>query len=106
MRSSDWSSDVCSSDLQMLGLQELRLTERVPRGEGRRQARGEIGMDVVAGEFGLEGVGKEQLDPRRHAPAGLVRENGRASWREIVCQYVKRSVVAVALIKINQNCTL
>src|SRR3546814_19260943 len=85
MRISDWSSDVCSSDL----------------------LAGDAGED-----FGnMEGLGQEALDFARARDGQLVLfaqfihaengndEIGRASCRERVCQYVKSSVVAVSLKK-------
>src|SRR3546814_10432908 len=60
MRISDWSSDVCSSDL--------------------------VGEQALAP--GFDPMQPRGLAPRRCA-AGLERvEIGRASWRERVCQYV------------------
>src|SRR3546814_13296765 len=86
MRISDWSSDVCSSDLQ-------RACDLPPRYafEGRVQRR------------------RARVQPRLHPhraraalfgpDGGDVREIGRASCRERVCQYVKISVVAVSFKK-------
>src|SRR3546814_16741502 len=106
MRISDWSSDVCSSDL--VG-DALLLLER------------------LVGVLGLEDLGIERLVPTvRGAPnlldAGpeafceiascdshfsallLQQEIGRASCRERVCQYVSISLVAASFKKkINQN---
>src|SRR3546814_11191083 len=90
MRISDWSSDVCSSDLQPMaeadGLeQRARLRPRlVDAGavEQHRQhhvlQRGELGQQVV-----------ELVD----------EQIGRASCRERGCQYVLIWVVAVSLTK-------
>src|SRR3546814_9306848 len=83
MRISDWSSDVCSSDL------EGRLPGD-PGAEARmRGQRGGIeGRDAAPGEgdapLAQEGIG---LVPQaREAEAAA--EIGRASCRERVCQYV------------------
>src|SRR3546814_3489630 len=80
MRISDWSSDVCSSDLGQLGRDEQdvrhRTQDRVERQEvpfrhdvGRGYQR--VGRNVV--------VGMAQR---------VRQEIGRASCRERVCQYV------------------
>src|SRR3546814_18731727 len=73
MRISDWSSDVCSSDLRVR-LPALEFLERV-------------NVRVLAVERSHEA--------ERDLPIGL--EIGRASCRERVCQYVWISVVAVSL---------
>src|SRR3546814_16466499 len=92
MRISDWSSDVCSSDLAFA-------VERPVA----------IGTQVVAGE-----VAGDLAQPRQEAgrvlqalevlPGGEegILEIGRASCRERVCQYVSISVVAVSLKKKNK----
>src|SRR3546814_8151267 len=86
-RISDWSSDVCSSDLLLLGLEQ--------RIEGMEEffLRG-----VLAGEE-LDVVDEQRVD-RAEAQLELVHalgaqgldhrtdEIGRASCRERVCQYV------------------
>src|SRR3546814_19107307 len=92
MRISDWSSDVCSSDL--------------------------IGRDIAALDDGLVDVRQNTLHGFIiHAAAGHVGRElvllvhlverggqiGRASCRERVCQYVKITVVAVSLKKKNQR---
>src|SRR3546814_3646928 len=89
MRISDWSSDVCSSDLSCLGPDEgLRMS--VVAGDER--------IDVVlelldAGEAGaLKGVSGQDREPDldlvEPARVGRGEEIGRASCRERVCQYV------------------
>src|SRR3546814_5010102 len=81
MRISDWSSDVCSSDLAELG----RLRREI-------QIFEEIGRPAIH-----EGVADEEQDvgdEDRHQRAiaqriaGCVQQIGRASCRERVCQYV------------------
>src|SRR3546814_12606699 len=94
MRISDWSSDVCSSDLNL----------QPPRG----------GDGPKATMSGHQRPCSAELTPRPHLamrviqklvqirPAVAVRiapEIGRASCRERVCQYVSISVVAVSLKK-------
>src|SRR3546814_18918046 len=110
MRISDWSSDVCSSDL-------FEMT----------------GQDVTECIGGAQAISDETLgdryhthcDPRLNAKQSLElaflisealkderlarqngerdREIGRASCRERVCQYVKISEVAVSLTKKNKK---
>src|SRR3546814_9568717 len=78
VRISDWSSDVCSSDL--LG-----------RGFGEREIGGaQPEHDVVAFEIGLE-EGLERVFEVPHMDAAVddeAFEIGRESCRERVCQYV------------------
>src|SRR3546814_10553565 len=94
LRSSDWSSDVCSSDLR-------QSVANVDRGKGLEEAGGVLGAGGGALEF-VEPVDL-LMRARRHeglaenlavdrgilAPAmGDERAIGRASCREGVCQYV------------------
>src|SRR3546814_19688707 len=114
MRISDWSSDVCSSDLR-------RFSDRAPliRPIGFAQATLEYLAGILAGKVGFEpdhlgnlvagqAAGQAPLDSRRIPRRFLVRfaigayrfadfgvgnaeyraEIGRASVRESVCQYV------------------
>src|SRR3546814_20134747 len=92
MRISDWSSDVCSSEL-------------LARAIGKKVDDLGIALDVdhqphrlanaaSAGQF----VGGERLEA---AVVGRQQQIGRASCRERVCQYVSVSVVAVSLKKNN-----
>src|SRR3546814_16940150 len=108
MRISDWSSDVCSSDLQSRlengaaarrGIGELPVGRA--RGIGPEQR---IHSHVMIG--GCEGPAEQVkqtcfvIDAQRSAAPGLARgilgdghvagpraPIGRASWRERVCQY-------------------
>src|SRR3546814_15565595 len=102
MRISDWSSDVCSSDLQLrlvplpifrwggIGLRRLRLFfEAIARPEHPAydsQAQGEHARDEEQAEF-YPHVAASEEGP---AEAGdqVDDEIGRASCRERVCQYV------------------
>src|SRR3546814_16807985 len=78
MRISDWSSDVCSSDLL-----------------GRFSLAGTLGMSIFVTSFSYR-----QGLPREADLVFDVRfQIGRASCRESVCQYVSISVVAVSLKK-------
>src|SRR3546814_19084652 len=99
MRISDWSSDVCSSDLD-----DDRHAHRGARGAGwaRRPRVPEDGQHVprrlgMGRQHAVPGNEAARLPPRRHPqPDG---EIGRASCRERVCQYVWISVGAGKLKK-------
>src|SRR3546814_15368775 len=113
MRISDWSSDVCSSDLigdparalRLLpnpdGLQELNAPagEHAPRQRNRRHEFAAQGMAVL-GQRRLA-VRRDQVGPvaeRRDGVAGprrrIVMKIGRGSCRERVGQYGEISGVA------------
>src|SRR3546814_21186299 len=86
MRISDWSSDVCSSDLQLPLLKispvTLLVREHWPL---PRQARVPVHVPTAS-------------------PISVPhRQIGRATCRERVCQYVSISVVVVPLNKHNQS---
>src|SRR3546814_14083044 len=101
MRISDWSSDVCSSDLRLLPeAHRLRLEPRaerrsgdVPGGDRRSLEADQLQLPVFPG--------RSAGDPAlAHRGGGdRRREIGRATCRERVCQYVQMSVVAVSLKK-------
>src|SRR3546814_17678316 len=89
MRISDWSSDVCSSDLP---------AARSAGGGGAggpawQRGRGSAGVDRPGRRAHPACGGSSSLRPDR---AGTI---GRASCRERVCQYLSLSVVAVSLKK-------
>src|SRR3546814_2608334 len=111
MRISDWSSDVCSSDLLEIALRLVLAQEVVERAGVELRIAGTEPLagvgQVVAGrgaELALPLVGQasEPLLHRGHvdvqaaqrtgpvpAPAGLLDlQLGSASWRERVCRYV------------------
>src|SRR3546814_1907718 len=86
MRISDWSSDVCSSDLTAKYLAKF--------GETKTRARlGKAGadyLDQVDGlldRFDFRKISDKAAD-RRSSLATWIEEIGRASCRERVCQYV------------------
>src|SRR3546814_17372846 len=85
MRISDWSSDVCSSDL----------AERV--GEPAGQIEEDAELQQVEGEV------EQRLDADKARGRRIERrkpdELGRASCKDRVCQYVYISVVAVSIKK-------
>src|SRR3546814_20246040 len=90
MRISDWSSDVCSSDL--VDIVADRLADD-PHAAGILAPAA-----LVDGDHGLQGrEAVVPVQPRRFLQ--LVAEIGRASCRESVCQYVSITVVAAALKK-------
>src|SRR3546814_11140182 len=102
MRISDWSSDVCSSDLGLSGIELCRRlrgrpeTRNLPiimitaRSEEADRIRGlDTGADdYVTKPFSMtELLARVRAVMRRIRPA-LSEEIGRASCRERVCQYV------------------
>src|SRR3546814_1211718 len=102
MRISDWSSDVCSSDLYRDDAPEARLHHRL--GGSAREAK--IGFEVDADDVHPllvlhphdevvarhAGIIDENVDPServdRRGDERIDREIGRASGRERVCPYV------------------
>src|SRR3546814_18853671 len=100
MRISDWSSDVCSSDLGAAA----HLRSRPKMRSGGLRGIGE----KLAGEQHVDGraIGG-QRQPQRlvivpaviHELAIADQQIGRTSCRERVCQYVEISVVAVSVKK-------
>src|SRR3546814_15397990 len=96
MRISDWSSDVCSSNLA-----EDDVGDRVETADGQvLRAADEVAGGVVHQPRQRAPVGSDRVD---HVGDGLrhadVAELGRASCRERVCQYVEITVVAVSFRK-------
>src|SRR3546814_17416364 len=98
MRISDWSSDVCSSDLKMSG--NTVGPCNMFTGWGYITMRFDMsGCGESDGEFGRV-IPLEQVEDTRAALSYLqTRQIGRASCRERVCQYVSISVVAASLKK-------
>src|SRR3546814_8375366 len=108
MRISDWSSDVCSSDLSI----GLRLVRRVKEADSIEMIRDRAFIIGIAHRYGLAPVVMELVrldmvggslatrdglaeggglqDRGESAPAAdtLAQKIGRASCRERVCQYV------------------
>src|SRR3546814_9841615 len=92
MRISDWSSDVCSSDLRAeqmphaVAFEEQREVERA----------GRHGLEIIGAveEGGAVEIGRADLAQRFEE---IIGEIGRASCRERGCQYLSISVVAVSL---------
>src|SRR3546814_12142805 len=99
MRISDWSSDVCSSDLpaaggRVIGERPLVLRPDPSLGPHRLQ-RGDRDPCALGDRF----VAAEPIEGQRHRGwiTGGYRKIGRASCRERLCQFVSISVVAVSL---------
>src|SRR3546814_1414180 len=82
MRISDWSSDVCSSDLDNFP----RVTVAVSREQVRRSKR-TAAAERYRAEAGVSRAQAEGLERRIERDVTLARI-GRASCRERVCQYV------------------
>src|SRR3546814_9244427 len=83
LRISDWSSDVCSSDLGVMSGRHRRVIGDASAGRPR---------DEVIGALSLKGI-KSGIELRQdHEPDGVglwrADQIGRASCRERVCQYV------------------
>src|SRR3546814_17229953 len=99
MRISDWSSDVCSSDLD-----ELLGEAGIVGGAQRREPVFEMRERRFGIGVGPDTIPRRKLCGRRRGienaaarQSGQPVEIGRASWRERVCPYVEISVVAVSL---------
>src|SRR3546814_10757341 len=83
MRISDWSSDVCSSDLCVLDRDR-----RARIGEGFLDGTLDVGLPLrIAPVERRHDAVEHRLFPLQRAQAGA-DEIGRASCRERVCQYV------------------
>src|SRR3546814_14224986 len=98
MRISDWSSDVCSSDLRKASSAPPpdMPRERIVRIDPEDRLWVDLFLGYVARGCAQPGgypAFYEAMDRKRYD------EIGRASWRERVCQYVSISVVAVPLNK-------
>src|SRR3546814_11638564 len=101
MRISDWSSDVCSSDLDQAIAGLLHDTIEDCGAEHETMIRVQFG-DAVANivKDCTDGTAEGKAchtDPEARRRDWIERKIGRASCRERVCQYVKISVVAVSL---------
>src|SRR3546814_3909975 len=89
MRISDWSSDVCSTDLH---------GDRARVAHGKAFA-GDAAEIALAGDRAIEHGVADDDRLRRHDARLRRREIGRASCRERVCQYTEPPVVPVSLKK-------
>src|SRR3546814_17788880 len=101
MRISDWSSDVCSSDLDAANYpwvsQALWLYSQMVRwGHAAWDAQA---LEIVRQVFQPQIYRRALIDAGTPLPGAMEKVEGskigRASWRERVCQYVWISVVDV-----------
>src|SRR3546814_12865376 len=106
---SDWSSDVCSSDLTALDcFASLAMTKNVLDERPALLRRLHIHrclhtlVERLARRTDALGVGRGRPVAVRRDHQLALRKIGRASCRERVCQYAYISVVAVSL-KTKQN---
>src|SRR3546814_12921286 len=105
MRISDWSSDVCSSDLDMIagaGIgvpapAEVAAVEDIDIVDRKGERAAVLRLGHRQGESAVAEEGRLAPGPRQPIPA-----LGRASCRERGCQYVSTSGGAVTLQK-NSN---
>src|SRR3546814_18112112 len=109
MRISDWSSDVCSSDLRIDDAIRRRFLLVIPIAPVRQfgcELLAEEARHMLAGrrKAVVDGRGDQHLDNRRLRPAEMLcveesavhiiasrredDQNGKASWRERGSQYV------------------
>src|SRR3546814_13449368 len=109
MRISDWSSDVCSSDLLAIGATlSVEDGQAVQAGDVLARVSRVAAPDnpAIIDSHGWVlyrlGRNEEAVDELRRAFA-MQKEIGRASCRESVWQYVEVSGVAVALKKKQQE---
>src|SRR3546814_15569776 len=91
MRISDWSSDVCSSDLEESENSDLAAAE-----ERCRALQLRFGEQVGLVHGRMKGPAKAAV-MARFAAGAIAVQIGRASCRDRVCQYVSVSVVGGSL---------
>src|SRR3546814_5525031 len=87
MRISDWSSDVCSSDLQSVAVRRAGEEAAFLEGAGEVPRAGRVGGEAeeAAIIFGVADHHQRGVGPRLGRGEHKI---GRASCRERVCQYV------------------
>src|SRR3546814_18154156 len=106
MRISDWSSDVCSSDLRdfgqacggrAIGRDDRRALELVRAIDVEQLRVAILHTDARIGDLGIDEYIPHHVGQfaaaQRHQRLELICEIGRASCRERVCQYVSISGV-------------
>src|SRR3546814_17004875 len=100
MRISDWSSDVCSSDLGGILINELAMR---PHNTGHWSQDGAVTSQFENHLRAVLDLPLGSTEPRSRwtVMVNILGEIGRASCRERVCQTVWISVVAVPLKKKN-----
>src|SRR3546814_17754662 len=104
MRISDWSSDVCSSDLQHMPFGHPGLRDRMPRNpvyQGLQQAPRvlEVAWRQAVHELDRAQQERVALQRRHRARRRALGQIGRASCRERGGPYVYISGVSVSLKK-------
>src|SRR3546814_6064114 len=89
VRISDWSSDVCSSDLHrtLAGL-AVRGDPFAMRRQLGLDLRRQLGLALAVDGTLQVGAGQIDIGEIDAAQVGAAQEIGRASCRERVCQYV------------------
>src|SRR3546814_18789488 len=97
MRISDWSSDVCSSDLKPIAVHSPILFFALDREIADEAFPGDIiGIpnhgtlrvgDTLSEKAGVRFTGLPNFAPEILRRVALKDQIGRASWRERVCQY-------------------
>src|SRR3546814_1515374 len=88
MRISDWSSDVCSSDLGRYAIGEGMTLSLAARADQRSLFVGLTSIVQRTVFFALAAAAPHASIVSRLSRARLAAEIGRASCRERVCQYV------------------
>src|SRR3546814_20904834 len=101
MRISDWSSDVCSSDLLDRRIIQLKIEREALKKETDTASRERLGSL----EKELHELEERAATLTADWQAEKDKQIGRASCRERVCQYVSLSVVAVPVIQKDTNTT-
>src|SRR3546814_18677266 len=107
MRISDWSSDVCSSDLDALidlyvqhGYYKEKLISLTKKGKaGAEEIKAMMDRLRSNPHQTLGGIDVAEIKDYAASESYNLKKIGRASGRERVCQYVYISVVAVSLKK-------
>src|SRR3546814_3500962 len=88
MRISDWSSDVCSSDLGIDGQARIAAEPGILAGQDQPAEIAQLAQAAFGRLFGMQHqrgtAHRQRLCPERLRTAAY--EIGRASWRERVCQ--------------------
>src|SRR3546814_7656256 len=116
MRISDWSSDVCSSDLAQLGLPDMRTALAVGFGWPRRLESGVAGLDLLAhGRLDFEAPDTDAfpclrlayaaLEAGGTAPATLNAANERSEEHTSELQSLMRISYAVFCLKQKKQTT-
>src|SRR3546814_16873599 len=90
MRMSDWSSDVCSSDLPRTNLFGVKMMMIAPVGGAKHRLLPSCSTIALLAALALP-VQAQAAGTR--AGSTIRNQIGRGSWRERVCQYVSISVV-------------